>query len=111
MRLTTLAAVLLAIVILMPGFHAQFSSHAENHDWYKDLKAPDTGRGCCSNSDCRPVRAYLHDDGQWRAIVEGRAVRIPAEKIIEQSAPDAGSHLCMSPAGTVYCFIRGLSRS
>lgn len=113
--LTVVALVLLAIAILASPGRAQ-SGHAEHHDWYKDLRQPGTGYSCCNaltstgEGDCRPVRGFLHDDGQWRAIVEGRAVRIPAEKIIEQSAPDGNSHLCMSPAGTVYCFIRGLPK-
>ncbi|MEA2853907.1 MAG: hypothetical protein QOE02_3926, partial [Rhodospirillaceae bacterium] len=48
------------------GHHGQ--GHAENHDWYKDLKQPQTGYSCCNGStsssdgDCRPTRAYLSDD-------------------------------------------------
>ena len=40
-------------------------SHAENHDWYQELKQPGTGLSCCNGTvngvegDCRPTRAYL----------------------------------------------------
>ena len=53
------------------GYHGQ--GHAENHDWYRDLKQPGTGYSCCNGTadgrfgDCRPTRAYLTEDGTWRA--------------------------------------------
>src|SRR5438034_4385356 len=52
--------------------------HAENHDWYKDLRQPGTGYSCCNGTfngvdgDCRPTRAYQTEDGAWRALVDGR---------------------------------------
>src|SRR5262249_7345319 len=57
--------------------------HAEDHDWYKDLKQPDTGISCCNGQpngpegDCRPTRAYLSDDGVWYALSDGRWVPVP----------------------------------
>ena len=97
------------VMLAQTGQHGD--GHAQHHDWYRELRQPDIGYGCCSDADCRPVRAWLHDDGQWRAVVEGRPVRIPAARILDRSAPDGGSHLCLSPAGTVYCFIRGVPKS
>jgi hypothetical protein len=69
--------------------------HAENHDWYKDLKQPQTGYSCCngrsnsSDGDCRPTRAYLNDDGMWYALLDG------------------SSHICASKSGMIYCFLGG----
>lgn len=87
------------------GAHGE--NHAQHHDWYRDLRQPGSGASCCSLQDCRPVRAYIGDDGQWRAIVDGEVVHIPGYAILRQSAPDGGSHLCMSAWGIVYCFVPG----
>lgn len=73
MRLSALGFILLSTMIVAVGARAQDAhehaegqygdGHAENHDWYKDLKQPDTGYSCCngrsnsSEGDCRPTRA------------------------------------------------------
>jgi hypothetical protein len=75
--------------------------HRESHDWYQELRQPGTGYSCCNGSsdgregDCRPTRAYLHEDGHWRAVL----------------APDGGSHVCAGKGGTIYCFIAGVPKS
>src|SRR5262249_43057524 len=49
------------------GRHGE--GHAENHDWYKDLRQPDNGSRCCNGSvdgkrgDCRPTQSYVGADG------------------------------------------------
>jgi hypothetical protein len=53
------------------------------------------------------VRAYVGDDGQWHAIVQGEIVSIPWYTVLRHAAPDGGSHLCMSTTGIVYCFVPG----
>ena len=63
------------------GQHGQ--GHAEHHDWYKELKQPGTGFSCCNGTingiegDCRPTRAYVTDDGTWRAMIDGQWVLVP----------------------------------
>ena len=85
--------------------------HADGHDWYQHLQRPNGGGSCCNKltdageGDCRPVRAFLGDDGWWRAIVDGRPVRIPPATVLNHAASDGNAHLCMSKAFTVYCFI------
>ena len=65
--------------------------HAENHDWYKDLKQPGTGYSCCNGTfngvegDCRPTRAYQTEDGAWRALVDGRWQLVPPRAVLQQS--------------------------
>lgn len=87
--------------------------HAENHDWYKDLKQPQTGYSCCngrtstSDGDCRPTRAYLNDDGMWYALLDGRWVPVPPRVVLKQLAPDGSSHICASKSGMIYCFLGG----
>ena len=97
------------------GQHGQ--GHAENHDWYKELKQPGTGYSCCNGTvngiegDCRPTRAYLQDDGTWRALIDGRWVEVPPRVVLKQLAPDANSHVCASRSGLIYCFLGGSPKS
>jgi hypothetical protein len=97
------------------GTHGQ--GHAENHDWYKELKQPGTGYSCCNGTtngiegDCRPTRAYLQDDGTWRALVDGRWVVVPPRVVLKQLAPDGNSHICASRSGLIYCFLGGSPKS
>ncbi|MBS0526003.1 MAG: hypothetical protein JSS04_20405 [Proteobacteria bacterium] len=91
--------------------------HAENHDWYKDLKQPGTGYSCCNGTtngidgDCRPTRAYLQDDGTWKAMVNGRWMPVPPRVVLQRLAPDGNSHICAGKSGMIYCFIGGSPKS
>ena len=82
----------LSPAIAQDGTHGQ--GHAENHDWYQELKQPGTGYSCCNGTvagiegDCRPTRAYLTDEGQWRALVDGQWVLVPPRAVLKQLAPD-----------------------
>jgi hypothetical protein len=97
------------------GHHGQ--GHAENHDWYKELKQPGTGYSCCNGSspgvegDCRPTRAYQGDDGKWRALINGRWVDVPPRVVLQTLAPDGRSHICASRSGLIYCFLGGSPKS
>ena len=97
------------------GQHGE--GHSENHDWYKELKQPDTGYSCCngrsntSEGDCRPTRAYLSDDGLWYALINGRWVPVPPKAVLKQLAPDGRSHICASKSGMIYCFLGGSPKS
>jgi hypothetical protein len=93
------------------GRHGQ--GHAENHDWYQQLKQPGTGFSCCNGTtngvegDCRPTRAYLNDDGNWYALLDGRWIPVPPRVVLKQLAPDGSSHICASKSGLIYCFLGG----
>jgi len=93
------------------GHHSQ--GHVQNHDWYQELKQPGTGLSCCNGTtngiegDCRPTRAYLNDDGQWYALLNGRWVPVPPRVVLKQLAPDGSSHICASKNGMIYCFLGG----
>ncbi len=86
--------------------------HAENHDWYKDLKQPDIGSRCCNGSvdgkqgDCRPAPSFLGDDGLFRAWDGREWLVVPKGKVITMPTPDRGTHLCET-YGKVLCFITG----
>jgi hypothetical protein len=91
--------------------------HAENHDWYRELKQPGTGYSCCNGAadgvegDCRPTRAYLQEDGVWRALIDGRWTPVPPRVVLKSLAPDGNSHICAGKGGMIYCFIGGSPKS
>lgn len=91
--------------------------HAENHDWYKDLKQPGTGYSCCNGTlngiegDCRPTRAFLTEDGTWKAMINGRWMPVPPRVVLRNLAPDGNSHVCAGKSGMIYCFIGGSPKS
>jgi hypothetical protein len=91
--------------------------HAENHDWYKDLKQPGTGYSCCNGTangvegDCRPTRAYQTQEGTWKALVDGRWMPVPPRVVLQKLAPDGNSHICAGKSGMIYCFIGGSPKS
>jgi len=91
--------------------------HIENHDWYKDLRQPGTGYSCCNGSfngvdgDCRPTRAYVTEEGTWKALIDGRWQSVPPRAVLQRLAPDGNSHICAGKSGTIYCFIGGSPKS
>lgn len=114
-------AVSIVSLLLAPPAVAQDGSHgrghAQNHDWYQELKQPETGYSCCNGTmdgiagDCRPTRAYLTEEGQWRALIDGRWVLVPPRAVLNQLAPDGRSHICANRSGMIYCFIGGSPKS
>src|SRR5262245_7666387 len=82
--------------------------HAENHDWYSDLKQPGTGYSCCNGpangieGDCRPTRAFLTEEGTWKALVDGRWMPVPPRVVLQKLAPDGNSHICAGKSGMIY---------
>src|SRR5258708_12140950 len=67
--------------------------HAENHDWYKDLRQPDIGSRCCNGSvdgkqgDCRPAPSFLGEDGMYRAWDGREWLVVPKGKVITMPTP------------------------
>src|SRR3954463_10997769 len=97
------------------GQHGQ--GHAENHDWYKELKQPGTGYSCCNGTangvegDCRPARAHLQEDGPGKVLIDGRWMPVPPRVVLKSLAPDGNSHICAGKSGMIYCFIGGSPKS
>ena len=104
-----------APVAAQSGHHGE--NHAQSHDWYQELKQPGTGYSCCNGAmngvegDCRPTRAYLQDDGTWKAMIEGRWMPVPPRVVLKSLAPDGNSHICAGKSGMIYCFIGGSPKS
>jgi hypothetical protein len=82
--------------------------HAAMHDIYKNWHPPENpGTSCCNNADCRPTRAFVDDDGHWRAWNGSAWLLIPQERVLPANfAGDGRSHICES-RGFVYCFTPG----
>lgn len=86
---------------------------ARAHDPYMHLKQPDNGASCCNgmdkpNGDCAPSRAYMHEDGLWRAydVKDGQWYAVPHNKVLKMKSWDGRTHYC-GVRGTSYCLIVG----
>lgn len=96
------------IGLVVGSARAQHPGHAENHDWYRDLKQPGTGYSCCNGpingveGDCRPTRAYIGG---------AEPVLVPPRVVLKQLAPDGNSHICAGKSGMIYCFLGGSPKS
>jgi len=88
------------------------------HDWFESLKQPDTGYGCCANSDCRILA-----DKDWRQTADGYEIAIagewhavPAGKVLQhQSNPTGHAVACYRGYYSrrrnasfihIFCFVR-----
>lgn len=79
--------------------------HAEMHGVYKEWRQPSNPAvSCCNDADCRPTRAYVGEDGLWRAWNGLKWLTIPAAKVLPTDlAGDGRNHLCELDE-YVYCF-------
>lgn len=63
------------------------------------------------DSDCRPTRAYLENDGLWRAWNGAEWLVVPRDRVLPTDlAGDGRSHLC-SRDTFVFCFSPGPPKS
>ena len=101
-----LAILFLAVVML-----GALISSALAHDIYHQWRKPDNpGVSCCNDNDCRPTRAYLADDGLWRAWDGAKWLTVPREVVLPTDyGGDGRSHLC-EQGGYIYCFTPGQVR-
>jgi hypothetical protein len=88
------------------------AGHAEMHDVYKAWHPPDNPKtSCCNNADCRPTRAYVDENGTWRAWNGLLWLVVPPDRVLPTDlAGDGRSHLCEN-AGYIYCFTPAPPRS
>jgi hypothetical protein len=92
------------------GHHGD--GHAEGHDIYKRWTPPkNPNTSCCNNADCRPTRAYVDDEGRWRAWNGAMWLIVPPDRVLPPDfAGDGRSHLCEMEQ-FIYCFTPGEIRS
>lgn len=93
-------------------FAIAFWREARGHDIYSGWSPPDNpNASCCSDADCRPTRAYVDEEGRWRAWSGLAWLPVPWERILPTDfAHDGRSHLCEKD-GHIYCFTPGPPRS
>jgi len=102
------------LVVLVILAVLAFAPKARAHEPYSDWRVPNNPAvSCCNGDDCRPTRAYMGDDGLWRAWV-GPGPKdyliVPADRLLPTDlAKDGRSHLC-EKAGWIYCFSPGEPR-
>ena len=70
-----------------------YGHDAWHHGFYQTLQRPDTKGPCCSLTDCRPTSGR-QVGGHYEVKVNGAWISVPADKILKQSAPDLGFHVC-----------------
>lgn len=87
--------------------------HGEQHHEYKGWQRKGGKGSCCSNEDCRPVRARLEDDGGYSVWIPEYRDWIPVPEFAlgePDRFGDGRSHVCSSrpvpgmPSFHIYCF-------
>jgi hypothetical protein len=104
--------ILALAVISLPGpASAQDGPHGAGHEtwhssFYSHLLRPDTKTSCCNLTDCRPTEGRQVGD-HYEVMVDGTWMSVPPDKIVKESAPDGGFHVCapVAPKGVLYCVI------
>ena len=75
--------------------------------WFRDLREPDTGRSCCSISDCRPTEARTRGD-HYEVLIEGQWLAVPPDKVLNRSDNPTGRPIvCWTRTLGIMCFVRG----
>jgi hypothetical protein len=103
------AAALMLLLLAIPAWAAPppvADPSSPTALWYRSLKQPGTGVGCCDLSDCRQTTARLVD-GAWRALTPaGIEVDIPPHLVLHHEAhPGGAAVLCWLPTPGVLCFV------
>lgn len=109
------ASYLLAALAFVAVVQVFLPLKARAHDVYSgpEWRVPGSpGVSCCDNRDCRPTRAYMGEDGLWRAWSGYKWITVPADRVLPTDlAKDGRSHLCASLDDYVFCFSPGQPRS
>lgn len=103
---------IIPVLVATAVITALWVTPAKPHDWYSDLKQPDTGFSCCNSAatdplgDCAPTLSRTLN-GKWEALYNGMWMDVPDGKILKGvESPDGKAHLCVGKAsGVVLCFI------
>lgn len=66
---------------------------------------------CCSEKDCHPTHAWPDEQGVWWVLENGREMRVPDRAILNITAPDGNSHVCVNQSMGIVCFIKGVPKS
>lgn len=75
--------------------------------WFRGLMQPGTGTSCCSEADCRVVKAYRQTDEGWEIIpLDGNKwLPVPPDKILPRTDNPLGEPIACTIGDIVLCFI------
>lgn len=73
--------------------------------WYQSLRDPQTGGGCCSIADCRPVE-YRIDGDRYEVLWEEKWRPVPPEKVLQQTDNPTGRAVACVYQDKILCFVR-----
>jgi len=107
-----LASTIAAAVLAAPPTE----SNGQFAEWFRGLKQPENGMGCCDISDCRMVEHRVARLGYEALITPGTHgqlgvkepmwVAIPHAKIVLTTNPTGRAVVCWMPGSGVLCFVR-----
>lgn len=101
------ASYLLAALAFVAVAQVFLPLKARAHDIYggPEWRVPNNPAvSCCDNTDCRPTRAYVGEDGLWRAWTGAKWLTVPREVMLPTDlAKDGRAHLC-EKGDWIFCF-------
>lgn len=105
-------ALAVAAALLLATARIGRSEPPENADpalapWYRSLKQPGSGIGCCSIADCRPVDARTGPHG-WQILVDGLWRDVPPGVILQGKENPTGRPVACIFYGDILCFVPGI---
>jgi hypothetical protein len=75
--------------------------------WFQTLRQPGTGISCCSIADCRQTEYRTSELGRYEALIEGRWMDVPPEKVLDHTEnPTGRAVVCYLPGQGIMCFVR-----
>jgi len=107
----------LALLLFMaPAFAAPpggVNADSPIAEWFKDLKQPGTGYGCCSIADCRPV-AYRTIGHRFQAFIDQKSfgprapdlwMDVPSAAVLHGHDNPVGEAIACLYEGAIICFV------
>jgi len=113
-----LTAILLLLSAATAPAHPPENPDPKLHEWFESLTDPQSGIGCCAESDCRILA-----DADWRATPEGYEVKIegdwfpvPPDKVLQRRPNPTGRAVAcwqlfwntrkQANSALIFCFLR-----
>jgi len=62
--------------------------------WYRGLRQPGSGSGCCSIADCRPYESHMSSD-HYEVFIQNRWYPVPNEVVIHGENKAGSAVACL----------------
>lgn len=109
MRCSALVTMVAAASLTNVTLHARPPASPEPalSPWYRSLVSPDTGIGCCSETDCRAVEAHW-TKSHYEVLIQEHWWPVPAVTVLHGTEnPTGQAVVCWSPQLGIMCFVPG----